>query len=72
MEGTIKDIKDDYTIVVEYKKNGKEKSEIMRIVDSTEEQIKKGGKVKFDLTEKDIYGRIICRVIKQRGHDRFF
>ncbi|WHR53935.1 hypothetical protein O8413_17435 [Vibrio furnissii] len=64
MEGTIKDFKDDYTVVIEYKKNGKEISEIMRIVDSTEDRIKKGGKVKFDLTEKDTYGRIICRVIK--------
>ncbi|EKO3388316.1 hypothetical protein OMA37_000071 [Vibrio fluvialis] len=64
MEGIIKYFKDDYTVVIEYKKNGKEKSEIMRIVDSTEDRIKKGGKVKFDLTEKDTYGRIICRVIK--------
>lgn len=65
MEGIIKQFKGEYTVVVEYVENSKIKLEIMRIVDFEGNQVKKSDRVVFDLTERDAYRRVICRVINK-------
>lgn len=68
MEGIIKKIMDKYTVVVEFFKNNNKKTENMRIVDFKGDKVQEGDRVRFDLAEKDTYGRVICRVINKREH----
>lgn len=71
MEGIIKEFKDEYTVVVEYVEQGKKKLEIMRIADSEGSQVKKNDRVAFNLTERDAYRRVICRVINKNENNWF-
>ncbi|MGL5739434.1 MAG: hypothetical protein ACRCYJ_11345, partial [Plesiomonas shigelloides] len=68
MEGVIKRLMDEYTVVVEYLDSGSKKSEIMRVVDFELGQIEAGDRVRFDLAKKDMFNRIICRVVNKSEH----
>ncbi|MFA7258705.1 MAG: hypothetical protein WC013_04205 [Aeromonas bestiarum] len=66
MKGIIAKIESDkYTVLVSFHENGIEKNIMMRVLDYDISKLRVGMDVEFNNNEKELYGRVICRVINR-------
>ncbi|MCH7349051.1 MULTISPECIES: hypothetical protein [Aeromonas] len=66
MKGIIAKIESDkYTVLVSFHENGIEKNIMMRVLDYDVSKLRVGMDVEFNNNEKELYGRVICRVINR-------